>query len=802
MIELKNNFSTKRRQVIFSVILGSLSIGACLFVILSYYNSVKIHIEKISESALNGTLNEIEGWVSEKQRTIDLIGKTLQSFKGGPEEISEFLKIVKNEDEDFIDIFYGTAASPDKNGYAVYATDWVIPQNYDWTTRSWFTQAVDHGSIIISSPYEDLQTKKTIISISKPVVINGVLAGVISSDISTETVVSIIKNIYSSGESIIQLIDSDGIYINTSEQDIEDSYEKSVFIKNKERILLGSFFIETKSFKDRYYAYIGIPKLDWILSIDGSLSSFENIRLTVIRFAVVLMLLAALFIIMLLRTWRSNTQLSIATDAIEQANRDLETTVDERTSSLKNILDNAEEGFLTFGESYLIDPNYSRGCSEIFGKDIKGLSAPDVLFPAMHEIIADFKLGFNLYFQGKSKAQIIFDLTEKKTTIKGRTINIQYKETSGNRILCILNDITLELEVAEKNRIETENQQRILRAIHNKHFFAQFLESADTLFENLEVYAEQQEISHDDKTNLMRTVHTFKGDAGFFGFIETQEISHESETLISDSLNLDSVISCKEILIQIRKAYYKELKSITDTMGENWIEESNGILIPRNEFQKIRLYIKKKSPDDKKLITYIDSFRKISLNELFSRLPFSAASTAEKLGKKIKPMTITGGTLKIVPDRYLPLAESCIHIVKNMVDHGIEFPYERESIQKQPEGSVELFITVDKSSMILEFRDDGRGLNPRAIERTAKEKGIIAQDRSLQNSELFALLFEDGFSTRKETTLTSGRGVGLSAVREVVRNLGGSIELRSKLGKGTTIVIEIPLTGRTKKTKE
>ena len=799
MVELKNNFSSKNRQIIFSVILGSLSIGACLFVILSYYNSVKIHIEKIAESALNGTSKEIEAWVKEKQNTIDLIGKTLHSFEGNPENIRDFLKTVKDEDDDFIDIFYGSADSPDENGFAVYATDWVIPDNYDWTTRSWFTQAVNYGSIIISAPYQDLQTKKTIISISKPVVINGVLAGVISSDISTETVLTIIKNVYTAEDSVIRLLDSKGNIIESGEKSSE---VPDIMKKDMDRILSGSFFINTAAYKNRYYAYTGLPSLGWFLTVSGSLSSFENIRLTILKFSSVLIMLAALFIFIILRAGKANNQLSIATDAIEQANRDLESTVEERTASLKNILDNAEEGFLTFGESYLIDPNFSRGCTEIFGKDIKGLSAPDVLFPAMHEIIADFKLGFNLYFQGKSKAQIIFDLTEKMTTIKGRTISIQYKETSGNRILCILNDITLELEVAEKNRIETENQQRILRAIHNKHFFAQFLESADSLFEDLEVYAEQSDITADDKTSLMRNIHTFKGDAGFFGFIETQGIAHESETLISDSINLESVISCKEILIQIRKAYYKELKSITDTMGENWIEESNGILIPRNDFQKLRLYIKKKSPDDRKLINYIDSFRKITINELFSRLPFAAATTAEKLGKKIKPMTITGGTLKIVPDRFLPLSESCIHIVKNMVDHGIEFPYERESIQKEPEGTLELFITVDKTKMILEFRDDGRGINPRSVERNAKEKGLIAQDRSLQNSELFALLFEDGFSTRNEATLTSGRGVGLSAVREVVNNLGGSIELKSKLGKGTTIEIEIPLAGKTKQIKE
>jgi len=455
-------------------------------------------------------------------------------------------------------------------------------------------------------------------------------------------------------------------------------------------------------------------------------------------------------------------RLFLATEKIEEANRNLERIVDERTASLRNILDNAEEGFFTFGESQVIDPNFSRGCLDIFGKDIAGLSAPDVLFPGMDQIVSDFRQGFGLYFLGKSKAQIIFDLTEKQTTIRDRVIRIAYKETAGQRILCILTDVTLELDVAEKKRKESENQARILRAIHNKHFFAQFTESADNLFSYLELYA-RQEPTAEEKTSLMRLMHTFKGDSGFFAFNETQTIAHESETLISDSGALGTTISFKEILIQVRKAYYKELKTITDTMGERWIEESNGVLIVRGEYQKLVAYIRRKLPDDSKLLLFLDSFHKISLNELFSRLPFAAAVAAEKLGKKINPMAIVGGAARVVLDRYMPLVEACVHIVTNMVDHGIEYPYEREAIQKPPAGTVRLSIAIDKSTMILEFTDDGRGINPREIERIARDKGLIPAGRSLQNSELFALLFEDGFSTRKDITTTSGRGVGLAA---------------------------------------
>ena len=137
-----------------------------------------------------------------------------------------------------------------------------------------------------------------------------------------------------------------------------------------------------------------------------------------------------------------------------------------------------------------------------------------------------------------------------------------------------------------------------------------------------------------------------------------------------------------------------------------------------------------------------------------------------------------------------------------MVDHGIEYPFEREALQKTPEGTLSLSITVEKSQMHLVFQDDGRGINTREIERVAKQKGLVDEGRSLQSSELYALLFEDGFSTKNEVTTTSGRGVGLAAVRAEVQKLGGSIEVRSKLGKGTTFEIVIPLSARNSHSKE
>jgi two-component system, chemotaxis family, sensor kinase CheA len=797
MAEAKSRSRSWVEQIVLSTVLGLLSLGACVFIIVSYYSSVSTHIERIAESALGGASGEVTGWVRAKRSVIQLADQALSHLRGDREEVSRLLASINSDDSDFVDVFYGTAASPGEGGYAAFASNWPIPDDYDWTTRRWFKEAVDRGSLVITKPYTDLQTGKTIISISSPVTSGGVLRGVIASDISTATVRSILYRNYTAKGSDIVLVDAEGNVIESDDADAAPATSGSLFaserfVNDRKRILSGAFFIRTDPAADRYYASIGLPDLGWVMVTEGSLSSFEDVRGTVLRFASILLFLAGLFFFLLARTWRVNGRLFLARQRVEEANRNLELAVEERTASLRNILDNAEEGFFTFGETLAIDPSYSRGCREIFGKDIAGLSAPDLLFPGMDQIVSDFRQGFGLYFSGKSKAQIIFDLTERETSLRGRIIRVTYKETAGRRILCILDDATLEIEVKEREREEAESQARILSAIHNKHFFAQYGDSADNLFAHLGLY-EFQQPSLEEKKELMRLLHSFKGDSGFFGFITTQASAHESETLIADSLSLGTEVSYREIVTQLRRAYARELKTITDTMGERWIDESGGIVMLRSEFQKLVAYLRKKLPGDSRLQAFLDSFRKMSLDELFSRLPFVAAAAAERLGKKLKPMVITGGNPRVVPDRLMPLAEACAHIVNNMVDHGIEFPYERDAVQKPPVGTVQLDITFDKSSLTLRFSDDGRGINPREIEKVGRERGLIHEGTSPSNSELFALLFEDGFSTRKEATMTSGRGVGLAALREEARKLGGSVEISSKLGKGSVFTIKVPL---------
>jgi two-component system chemotaxis sensor kinase CheA len=479
-------------------------------------------------------------------------------------------------------------------------------------------------------------------------------------------------------------------------------------------------------------------------------------------------------------------------EIIESTNTMLEQSVEERTRALRTILDSSGQGLFTFGSGFFIDPDYSAGCRKIFDADISGLEADKLLFPHGKDISREFRQGLELYFAGKSRAGVIFDLLETETFVKGHALKIEYRELGTDKVLVVLTDVTLDRQLADRNRADEARRTLVLKALGHKRYFAGLLSDAEALFGVLRIY-EERPATPDETRRLLEMLHTFKGNCGFFGFTATQEVAHDFEYAVNDAMVLGEELDYHDVSLDLKKSYYQELNTIIEALGKGWLEEAGGIVIPRDVFDKLARYIGRKYPGEAKLVDVMEHYRKMPLKDLFSRFPFVAQSTAEKLGKRIRAMEITGGEIRIVPDRLDRLVSACVHIVNNMVDHGIELPYVRENQGKPSEGTLRLNIVRGDASVVLEFIDDGQGISVPEVEARAVEKGLLAQGTSLPPREVLQFLFAPGFSTRTEVTEVSGRGIGLSAVREETERLGGQIEVQSKLNSGTTFEIILPL---------
>ena len=135
-----------------------------------------------------------------------------------------------------------------------------------------------------------------------------------------------------------------------------------------------------------------------------------------------------------------------------------------------------------------------------------------------------------------------------------------------------------------------------------------------------------------------------------------------------------------------------------------------------------------------------------------------------------------------------------MHLIRNSMDHGIGSPQDRIAHGKPARATIHLCARYSGASVLISVSDDGRGIDAEAVRNRAIERGLINSDAQLAASELHALLFQPGFSTAKQVTDISGRGVGMDVVRRNVDELRGSIDVSSEPGKGTTVTLRLPLT--------
>ena len=185
--------------------------------------------------------------------------------------------------------------------------------------------------------------------------------------------------------------------------------------------------------------------------------------------------------------------------------------------------------------------------------------------------------------------------------------------------------------------------------------------------------------------------------------------------------------------------------------------------------------------------------RMVPISQIFSRFPRLVRDASKMLNKKIK-LVIEGEETELDKSVIEDLLDPLIHCVRNSVDHGIESPAERQAAGKPAEGQVLLKASNEGNMIVINIEDDGKGIDVKSVYDKAVERGVIHPSKILSDIEAFNLIFEPGFSTAKEITDISGRGVGLDVVRKQIEKLNGNVSVWSEKGKGTKLTIKIPLT--------
>lgn len=185
--------------------------------------------------------------------------------------------------------------------------------------------------------------------------------------------------------------------------------------------------------------------------------------------------------------------------------------------------------------------------------------------------------------------------------------------------------------------------------------------------------------------------------------------------------------------------------------------------------------------------------RMVEIGETFNRFNRVVRDISKELGKDIR-LVLQGTDTELDKTVVEKIADPLVHLVRNAMDHGIEAPEVRQQAGKPLQGTIRLNAYHDSGNVVIEISDDGGGMRKERILQKAISNGLVAPHQTLSDREIFALVFEPGFSTAEQVSNLSGRGVGMDVVKRNIEALRGSVSIDSTEGQGTRILIRLPLT--------
>ena len=273
-----------------------------------------------------------------------------------------------------------------------------------------------------------------------------------------------------------------------------------------------------------------------------------------------------------------------------------------------------------------------------------------------------------------------------------------------------------------------------------------------------------------------------------------------------DVLKLNPENEEKSSVRSKKKNLFKEHKISSIRVASNKIDDLVNLVSEMVTIQA-QLFLYAEKNGDPTLLAMAENIQKLSRqlrdnafeislipiqNELM-RYQRLVRDLSKEMNKEID-FIIEGGEIELDKNIIEGLTDPLLHILRNSVDHGIEPPEERIKLGKSPKGTVIFKAYYSGANVIIKVQDDGRGIDPDFIKSVAVEKGLIDKDLELSRKEILDLVFLSGFTTRKNVSDISGRGVGMDVVKRKVNEIRGEVSVESEVGQGTILTIELPLT--------
>lgn len=504
--------------------------------------------------------------------------------------------------------------------------------------------------------------------------------------------------------------------------------------------------------------------------------------------------------------------LKVASSKLSNLNKDLENIVKERTKELNTsnlfmqaMVNSLNQGMVVFDRDLKCNKIHTEATAKILEKDPNGLYFYDLLDLDEHDLSAlqdwamitfdgliPFESAAPLAPSNKKWGNSIYDPDYKFVTLE--YFPMLNAEGKLQNIVAVSTDKTLELQATEKFKESRAHVAMLIKVISNKKQFTLFLKEIKSILESIQssLY-NPTEGSH--KT-LMMLFHTLNGGFGLYQMLDLQARARACEVEVDKIVNqTDPSMNTHYFVLmesynKLEKAFSDKIQEIEKILGLNFSEDIIILEVSNKEIAIIKEKISS-LPDKGIMKWFEDVFVKENLYDYLKGYASFIEYESKKIGKEVEELEIVHNDIKLNMKPFQEFFSTLIHVFRNSLDHGLEDSETRVSLGKSEKGKISIDANFHSQELVLKVSDNGSGINIEKIKN--KLLSIDYSIEGLSESDLLNVIFQPFFSTKDEVSALSGRGVGMSSVKEAIEKVGGSIEIITKQNIGTTFIFKLPL---------
>ncbi|MDR3450258.1 MAG: ATP-binding protein [Alphaproteobacteria bacterium] len=469
------------------------------------------------------------------------------------------------------------------------------------------------------------------------------------------------------------------------------------------------------------------------------------------------------------------------------------------------LVNSLGQGFLSFGLDGICDKVYSQACGDLLEGVPAGKNIMDVL-RVPEEGRSDFKDWMDVLFMPNHALgfyDVVNFLPQFFPHSDNRRITLLYRPIYSRpgvlmRVVLIATDETEEHAAQQLAKQRQDYADMICRIFRERN---QFLATITHVRKFLE--ESNGPVPRAEASSLLRLLHTLKAAVKHFHLHDLGETVHHLES----ELRSDTIASDEEFMAvlaggrrRVELELNKVLDTIKDLIGQDYERRGNMHEIEESALYSFALVMGVSNVSRDVIDHYLRFIVAVPIQDCFRQFDRELIDLAEITGKQVKPIRYTGSNPPVLMRTMHAMIFSLTHVVRNIIDHGVEPAVTRLARGKDPAGQVSIHADVvpdadgKRQWLSIVIADDGGGIDPARVREKLFQTAPSGDWKNMDDHAVIQNIFSWGFSTRDTVTDLSGRGVGMEAVEREVRSLGGTIEVFSELHHGTRFEIKVPYT--------